>query len=214
MTRENKIALVIGFAIMLVIGVLLSDHLAQTVRGPAADLSAINDPLSVPPGDSVEFLPLMAEDELASAPPQQRVSPELPDASDAAKGPTMHVVQAGETLRAIARAHYADADLAGALARHNRLPAPDRLARGLRLLIPPRSELPAETNSTPEPAPVANPMATYTVQSGDTLSQLAQKLMGTAKATDRLWALNKPTLSHPDALRVGMELKYPIQAGP
>lgn len=214
MTRENKIALVIGFAIMLVIGVLLSDHLAQTVRGRAADLSAIDDPLQAPPGDRIEFLPLVGQS------PDPSADVEDPqDGSDAAvpapaAGPPMHVVGAGETLSAIARLHYGEPMLAPALAAHNRLPAPDRLALGLRLLIPPRDVLEAGASTGESPPEPASTLASYTVRSGDTLSQLAQKLMGTAKATDELWSLNRPTLSHPDALRVGMTLRYPRPASP
>jgi nucleoid-associated protein YgaU len=116
----------------------------------------------------------------------------------------------------IARRYYDDGRLAEALATYNKLPAPDKLRTGLRLLVPPREALvpkPSPTLAQPSTTPLAA-MQRYTVQSGDTLSELAQKLLGTAKATNRLWSMNKATLKSPDALRVGMELRYTPSATP
>jgi len=209
LTRENKIALVIGFAILMVVGVLLSDHLAQTVRGDAADLASIHDPLQTPTG-TIEFLPLVSVPKPATAP----AGAEKPTVATAIEqAPPMHEVRRGETLNNIARQHYGDAGFAEALARYNRLPDPSRLKTGLRLLVPDIAQLddaaaPAQASTAPD-APTPPTMQTYRVRSGDTLSELAQKLMGTAKATDRLWALNRSTLDSPDALQPGMELRYP-----
>jgi nucleoid-associated protein YgaU len=208
LTRENKIALVIGFAILMVVGVLLSDHLAQTVRGDAANLASISDPAQSPPGDSIEFLALVSVPKPEDPKP---LNPEEPEQ----QAPPMHEVRRGETLSAIARQHYGDAGFAEALARYNRLPDPGRLKTGLRLLVPDVRTLhdtvaaTLASNSPDSPAVSTPTMQTYRVQSGDTLSELAQKLMGTAKATDRLWALNRSTLDSPDALQPGMELRYP-----
>ena len=43
MTRENKFALVIGFAMLLVVGILMSDHLAEVARGTPGSI-VIDDP--------------------------------------------------------------------------------------------------------------------------------------------------------------------------
>ena len=53
-------------------------------------------------------------------------------------------------------------------------------------------------------------MGEYTVQTGDTLSELAQKLLGSARETERLYELNRDVLRHQDDLRVGASLRYPI----
>ena len=215
LTRENKIALVIGFAILLVVGVLLSDHLAQAARGGAADLASIADPLRNPPGSSIEFLPLIAGN--AQEPD---IEPQPPGPTEEPTRLPRHMVQTGETMTLIARRYYDDGRLAEALATYNKLPAPDRLRTGLRLLIPPRDAFHAidppspPTETATQSQKPASTTQTYTVQSGDTLSELAQKLMGTAKATDRLWSMNKATLKSPDALRVGMELRYAPIATP
>ena len=39
MTRENKLALIIGFGLILVVGILVSDHFSPASNDQAADLS-------------------------------------------------------------------------------------------------------------------------------------------------------------------------------
>ncbi len=45
MTRENKLALLVGFVVILVVGILLSDHFSIARHQKAANLLAVNDPL-------------------------------------------------------------------------------------------------------------------------------------------------------------------------
>ena len=45
MTRENKLALVVGFGLILIVGILISDHLSAANRQEAAKLGVV-DPLS------------------------------------------------------------------------------------------------------------------------------------------------------------------------
>ena len=46
MTRENKLALVVGFALILVVGILISDHFSTARAQAFADLQAAEDPLA------------------------------------------------------------------------------------------------------------------------------------------------------------------------
>jgi LysM repeat protein len=228
LTRENKIALVIGFAIVLVVGVLLSDHLAQTERGHSADMST-NDQAATPPGP-VRFIPLTktaddqgllgdVADEASGSPP----SDDLSNSTTTGQWP-MHVVKNGDTLSSIARLHYGDARVADQLANANPMPNPNSLTIGVRLLIPPRSELGGSPKATPTPTPLTRgtptataqvaTLSTYTVKDGDTLSELAQSLMGTMHAADKLLALNKTTLNSPRGLRAGMKLHYQSPSKP
>ncbi len=215
MTRENKIALVIGFAILLVVGVLLSDHLAQTMRGDAANLARAVDP-TVTPAGAVEFKPLVVFPKPTPAAPAQ---PEPAPIADAPATATTHItsrphthplheVRRGETLAAIARTYYGTTALSDELATFNGVPDPTRLQPGLRLQIPERTLLGA-TSPAPSAPVITLAMHTYTVQSGDTLSELAQKLMGTARKTNELWTLNKTVMTSPDDLKPGMKLQYP-----
>ncbi|MDG1136906.1 MAG: LysM peptidoglycan-binding domain-containing protein, partial [Phycisphaerales bacterium] len=54
-------------------------------------------------------------------------------------------------------------------------------------------------------------MGSYTVKSGDTLSEISQKVMGTAKKTQLLIDLNKDVMPNPNRIRPGMTLRYPLQ---
>ncbi len=44
MTREHKLALILGFALVLVVGVLVSDHISGAERGVASTQS-MDDPI-------------------------------------------------------------------------------------------------------------------------------------------------------------------------
>ena len=47
----------------------------------------------------------------------------------------------------------------------------------------------------------------YTVQSGDTLQKISQKLYGTTKKWHKLYLLNKDILKSPDKIHPGMVIK-------
>ena len=50
---------------------------------------------------------------------------------------------------------------------------------------------------------------TYTVQAGDTLSKIAQHLLGDATAYPRIFEANRDQLSDPDKIKRGQVLKIP-----
>jgi nucleoid-associated protein YgaU len=68
---------------------------------------------------------------------------------------------------------------------------------------PPPAAKPA---SAPAPAPAAK---TYTVKSGDTLSQIAKEHLGNAGAYMKIFELNKDQLSDPDRIKPGQVLRLP-----
>ena len=207
MSRENKLALIIGFSLVLFVGVLISDHLSEASRQVTADLAMAIDPLVDEDADAplVEFGPaepvVVAADEPVEVP----------------SGLQLHVVEEGETLRTIAGSWYGDEAMAMALASHNNLPDPNRLVVGTRLLMPTPDPGPApvrtvtmgQTNAPPQPTARPEPLEVYTVQPGDTLSQIAQKLLGSSRDTERLFEMNRDVIGNIDALQVGMELRYP-----
>jgi len=56
----------------------------------------------------------------------------------------------------------------------------------------------------------ATSMKTYTVKSGDTLSDIAQSEMGDANRWPELYAANKEAVGkNPDLIHPGLELKIP-----
>lgn len=215
MSRENKLALIIGFGLVLFVGILVSDHLSATHREPTSNLHASIDANRLDPGPVsvlIEFGDHPESNDPVTIPPpaiaSQTPNPLSPQHA-------MHTVTGGETLRSICRNWYGNDELANALASYNQLPNPDELAPGIRLLMPGAGELAA---SSPHEITMGSPietggtmaMGTYTVQSGDTLSEIAQKLMGTARATVTLYEMNRNVLPDMNALQVGMVLQYPL----
>ena len=74
----------------------------------------------------------------------------------------------------------------------------------------------ASQPSAPAAQPAASPAPkndTYTVQSGDTLSGIAKKLLGNANAYMEIFNANKDQLSDPDKIKPGQVLKIPSHAG-
>ena len=60
-------------------------------------------------------------------------------------------------------------------------------------------------------APASTPQATtYTVQSGDTLSGIAKKLLGNANDYMAIFNANRDQLTDPDKIRPGQVLKMPV----
>ena len=61
---------------------------------------------------------------------------------------------------------------------------------------------------TPAP-PQAGEVTTYIVQSGDTLSALAQRFYGKASLYPKIFEANRDILNNPDLIKVGQKLKIP-----
>jgi nucleoid-associated protein YgaU len=59
------------------------------------------------------------------------------------------------------------------------------------------------------PAPAAPSQETYVVQSGDTLSAIAQRFYGDANAYMRIFESNRDKLDNPDLIQPGQELVIP-----
>ena len=165
MTRENKLALVIGFGLMLFVGILVSDHFAAQRYDPASVAQA--DPVA--PEESVQLEAVGLEQLADAAPAAPAVPVDLaaggtsahPDAVAAADAATVpgtealampvevavgdgtpvrfHKVQSGDSYWKIAKAEYGDGSLAQKLQDYNKAVAPDaaKLALGSELRIPP-----------------------------------------------------------------------------
>lgn len=158
MTRENKLALVIGFGLMLFVGILVSDHFAaqrydpasvvqeepaapdQSVQLEAVGVVALEDAPQPPTGapdlsaDGVSALP----DAVAVVEP---VPGPMPIEVAVADGTPVRFrkIQQGDNYWKIAKAEYGDGSLAEKLQDYNKAVAPDaaRLKLGAELRIPP-----------------------------------------------------------------------------
>src|SRR5258708_3751609 len=122
--------------------------------------------------------------------------------SHAQGGKVIHVVQAGETLTSIANYYGVSID---AIVAANKLASADAIFVGQRLIIP------LGGSSTGAVAPSSQP-GTYTVQPGDTLSGIANKL---GVSVDDLITVNK--INDPALIQIGQVLKIPgstVASGP
>ncbi|MEM8835622.1 MAG: LysM domain-containing protein [Planctomycetota bacterium] len=277
MTRESRLGLIIGFVLVLVVGVLISDHFSAAGRAEVArvDPGSVRTPDSVfaSPQRSIALLPSPPIEETRPAPvepPRDRPRPmprfqqtleptrealadganeifrsvtdevrealddlrngrtpraaaEVDDAPGVIEmgqppsraGVETYRVQPGDTLWSIAERFYDDGRLHTELAAYNdgRIVPGGGLRVGATILVPGKGQLlsgarpqPAES---PRDVPATSKPRTYTVQPGDTLSVISQRLLGTSTRWDEILALNSEQLDAPEDLRVGMELRLP-----
>ncbi|MHC5022648.1 MAG: LysM peptidoglycan-binding domain-containing protein [Planctomycetota bacterium] len=259
MTRENKLALVVGFGLILLVGILVSDHFSAARRTRPANLSAplvdplvragYDDPalielpaperparsndLLMSPGDRAQNEPAAAR---GGAPVQRVVmgashrpagpvvpATERPAARTNTIGPppqdaerlafTYHTVRPGETLSSIAKLHYGDTSLLEELVRYNGIGDPDTVRSGDRLRIPNAGDLvrgrggPASSTPTPQTTPNVPTTTTYIVKPGDSLSEIASEMLGSARRWREIYEMNRDVIRNPDRVAAGTRLK-------
>jgi nucleoid-associated protein YgaU len=171
MTRENKLVMVIGFGLLLFVGILVSDHLAardSQIARPATVVSYDERPL---PGaedlgvTSFGAVPERAADEPAQVDGRPVVLPEpigfpggaafdttvqMPQVQPPAMpAERTHTVAKGENPEKLAQKYYGKRSLAGKLADYNGID-PTKLKIGQTLKVPDISVL--DPNSAPRQA--------------------------------------------------------------
>jgi hypothetical protein len=67
----------------------------------------------------------------------------------------------------------------------------------------------AQSQTMPQPTPAKASMKTYTVQSGDTLSEIAKRTLGSPGKYMDIYNANRDQLSDPDKIKPGQVLKIP-----
>lgn len=142
-----------------------------------------------------------------------------PNAGVIPPGFHQYTVQPGDSFQSIAERFFgADAD-GSVIARSNPLMDPRRLRAGRVILVP---KDPANIQgipiATPEPeknvpsqseSKSTQPPRTYTVQRGDSLSLISQRLLGSPKYADAIFQANRSTMASKDALKIGQVLVIP-----
>jgi nucleoid-associated protein YgaU len=87
------------------------------------------------------------------------------------------------------------------------------LRAGQKLVLPPKPEekiaAAPEEKPAPEPAPPAARPRDYTVQQGDTLSDISKKVYGTARHYEKIFEANRDKIDDPNTLVVGRKLVLP-----
>jgi len=227
MTRENKVALVVGFALVLFVGILVSDHLSKAQTQQAANLAPAVDTRSATDGPPARFVDLrttmparpskpapLVPQTVAAAPSPAIVFPE-PAVGPPVKAGRTHEVASGESLSTICQQTYGTATLTAALAAHNDISDPDSIRAGQRLRLPPTAVLtkgsdnPATTTMN-DVVDMPAEWGAYRIKSGDSLSEIAREFMGSAGRWRQLYELNRNAISDPDNIRAGTVLKVPV----
>ncbi len=67
----------------------------------------------------------------------------------------------------------------------------------------------AQAKAIPQPTPAQASMKTYTVKSGDTLSEIAKRELGSSNKYMEIFDANRDQLSDPDKIKPGLVLKIP-----
>lgn len=125
-------------------------------------------------------------------------------------------VRAGDTLSGLAARHLGDASAWRILWDANRatIPNPNLIRVGQVLTVPGRGRAPEppRTNPTPPaaaPAPGGDTTAVYVVKPLDTLSYIAEKVLGSAGRWREIWELNRDRIPNPSVIHPGQELRVP-----
>lgn len=126
-----------------------------------------------------------------------------------------HTVVRGEIMQDIAQRYYGSTSMWSVIARANPRVDPLKLREGMTLRIPvdPKNiqgvvdngDGSGDASDTTQEQPVVD----YIVQSGDSLSLIAQRFYGSARYADFIYEFNRDTLRSKDAIRVGQTLKLP-----
>lgn len=231
MTRENKLALVIGFGLMLFVGILVSDHFSaqryespDLVRAGSTDPNARVDltPLELPKaisspisGERVDLGGETAPDSATSGGEPLPISIAQGDENDG-EPVRFYKVQSGDTLWKIAAREYGDGSLNKELAEYNRAALTDgmRLAVNQQLRLPSLKKLrPTRMAITDSAVAAAGSEATpkkvdaertHTIAKGDTVYRLAQRYSVKPQA---ILAANG--IRDAGALKPGQSIKIP-----
>ena len=196
MTREHKLALVVGFGLVLFVGILIADHVAADRRahlqGPAAvlresmskdlwrdtstptlDLAAIIEPVVIEPVPEVGFAPREDRSHLG-----RPTAPRIPEGRSRATNRREYRVRPGDSLGKIARKELDRESRWTEIRDLNGLKG-STIVPGQTLQLPSRdadrSPRRREVVAFVPPKPTNQ---TYVVRSGDSLGKIARKELG------------------------------------
>ncbi|MEY4787518.1 MAG: hypothetical protein RL692_1412, partial [Planctomycetota bacterium] len=164
MTREHKLAVVLGFGLLLFVGILVSDHFSASQRRTPADLAAntIREVRPAPPvsiqtiqvntradmnasgGQIVNGQMLASGDTLAI--PAGLVPTPAPQPAVAGVPAELYTLKDGETLYKICQTKYGNGNLWKELADFNKstISNPTKLRKGTTIRLPAASVLRGE----------------------------------------------------------------------
>lgn len=236
MSREHKLALIVGFAFVLVVGVLLSDHFSSARKarpgsdivglgpreagGSTMNLSAASDSRfgeRVSIGEARDRPYVLPESTPRSTQPPQdyaRVQDPLAGSGDpAARSGLEEFFEPVETAQAPPRViDMSGGGFNGAAVRTEIVQIP-----GVPSVPGPQAEQPVVARPQQPPVPptrVQPPARTYTVKEGDSLFAIARRELGDGMKWTELRDLNRSSVgSEGERLKPGMKITLPSLGG-
>ncbi|MBL8745952.1 MAG: LysM peptidoglycan-binding domain-containing protein [Phycisphaerae bacterium] len=241
MTREVKLSLILGFAVVLSVALLLSDHFsgAQQARQAGMNPERGIEPVTTYAPAPEPTLILVDEQgrpqqparptQPAPRPGDPRQKSIMPTVVANADGPQPVPVEQSTLLNRL-RDRFADGvqNAVNDLGNGHTPPPAVATNEPVRFDEPQPIDPNAgtiesfasnEPESEPAPQPVeSNPrkdrFATYEVQEGDTLWSIASKQLGSGSRHAEIAALNQDRMGKGNTLRVGTSLRLPSEAAP
>ncbi|MBL0922571.1 MAG: LysM peptidoglycan-binding domain-containing protein [Phycisphaerales bacterium] len=216
MTRELKLALILGSSLVLVVGVLISDHLsgARDARIARVDPPLVAQPVEQMPSltagsprPGAQTPPVVATPDETYQSPQIALGDPAPQPVQPESDPNRWTVeqlaayarQIGVTLQPVDELTAAETD---------QVRSPFELVMGQPTV---RDGAAAQPGRAPETG-VAPRTSEYTVEAGDTLWKLAARFLGNGSRHQELAAMNTDRLGSGGELRVGTKIRVPASA--
>jgi nucleoid-associated protein YgaU len=125
----------------------------------------------------------------------------------ATKEEVLYNVVSGDTLGGIAQKLLGSSRHASKIASLNGIVDPRTIQLGRTLRIP-SIDTPVAV-AVAEPSPIPSNVTTHVIQSGETLSDIAEDYLGSPHQWLVLWNANKSRISNPDRLKVGVSIVIP-----
>ena len=219
---------------------------APTTDAPPAQQPQSNDAADLPPAveppattpEAAEPRTVLVDPPVSQPPPQTDIGGNTADTtgSTAAGAAKTHVVEMGETFTTISLKAYGNPNLYTGIMRANPGIDPQKLRPGMKIVVPPISEVrpPAPAPAAAAAAPVnaapirtistdgaqmarstraeqpIDPQTQYRVQPGDSLYSIAKRLYGRGDRSTRIFEANRQTMGDDmNALKVGQVLTLP-----
>lgn len=213
MTKETKVGLLVGLALIIVVGILLSDHVANSSRQPQAILSNVGnnvrDSVAIPQPVAI---PVVLDNPVGPASPvptQEELKPQTPVAGNLVVG-----IGPGGSVKSLTQT------TAAPTVGQTTMPleaseASDQPAAANENVANPSAATPTDAGVTPialnEPPSSPKALKQYKVQSGDTLGKLAHRFYGTRShaAIEAILKANPELKGDPTRLAIGRTYVIP-----
>lgn len=224
MTREIKLSLILGFAAVLAVAVLLSDHLAGGSRDSTAGVSPLGRAHRVEPVEAVEEPPtLILVDEFGRPEPNQppRPVPATPQNPRPRAVQPAAVADAAPTgggeatlLDRLQQRFAAGVGEAMESIASGNGPPPSVILTDNSLSPPPLTETPTVSpGGSPGRGQAEGEFVLYNVKEGDTLWSIASRHLGDGKRFKEIADLNRDRMGKDGVLRAGASIRLPARVG-